>query len=116
MSANTDELIWAAGLFEGEGSIFPERKTGRRMYVTVRMSLNTTDHDVVERFRNIMGGTVHMQKIQRPEQKQQWKWTLYGYEPARVVLALWRPWLGQRRLGQFEYTLRECELAREAVA
>jgi hypothetical protein len=41
-----DWIAWAAGLFEGEGSIhFP---TGAR--VAVRMELTMTDEDVVRRF------------------------------------------------------------------
>jgi hypothetical protein len=80
------------------------------------MSLNTTDFDVIERFQSIMGGNIHIERKRRPEQKQQWKWTLYGYDVARRVLDLWRPWLGQRRIGQFERALAECDAVRESFS
>jgi hypothetical protein len=117
ISPSPQEIIWAAGLFEGEGSVFPERrKGGRREYVTPRMSLNTTDFDVIQRFHAIMGGKVHKEKKQRLEQKQQWKWSLWGYAAASRVLELWRPWLGERRIRQFEYTISEVDRIREDLS
>jgi hypothetical protein len=49
--ASAEEIAWAAGLFEGEGSI---TRFGRSGKFDLRVSLNMTDEDVVRRFDAIV--------------------------------------------------------------
>jgi hypothetical protein len=115
LAATDYEIAWAAGLFEGEGSIILEaRKIERhhtRQYKTVRLSLNSTDKDVVAHFHEMLGGTMRLQP-QKPPRKDQWKWVLYGYEPAKALFMRFEPWLGMRRTQRFREVLAECAEAR----
>jgi hypothetical protein len=54
--ASAEEIAWAAGLFEGEGSI---TRFGRPGKFDLRVSLNMTDEDVVRRFDAIVDGAGH---------------------------------------------------------
>jgi len=44
----TNEIAWAAGLFEGEGTLNVYRRSSGKLQVQVRLGM--TDRDVVERF------------------------------------------------------------------
>lgn len=51
------ELAWLAGLLEGEGCFFAEKRPGKRMYP--RISLEMTDEDVVARVAKMFGKPYH---------------------------------------------------------
>lgn len=98
-------IIWAAGLFEGEGSLTtkpaPEAEPGTRGGWA--MQLSSTDEDVVRRFASIVGcGTVygpytnkgrHAQGRWRPY----WKWACQARDQVYGLLAKLYPFLGSRR-------------------
>ena len=89
------KLSWAAGLFEGEGSL------GWRMYRGRPSSpiaqLISTDEDVVRRFASVIGlGNVNG-PYQYGEKKPYWQWSAIGFEKVQhVVASLWHE-LGVRR-------------------
>jgi hypothetical protein len=86
-----ENLAWVGGLFEGEGSIYPKKN---------RLSLSSTDRDVVYRFAEIVGvGSIreHAPRAQQLGKKTQWTWTLNRQVHAQAVLAAIWPWLGARR-------------------
>ena len=87
---SVSDLAWAAGLFEGEGSVFLVKSTPA-------LSLTSTDLDVVERFKAIVGvGCIRARK-HRPEHKLPHEWRIGNFHDIQAVIAmLWR-WLGARR-------------------
>ena len=102
-----DEIIWAAGLFEGEGSIVwtsvPNKNKGKgSRYTRMQLSLHSTDKDVVVRFANAVGvgsvqGPYRYPTKDVPNRKPSWYWAVASHEPAQAALAMFWPWLGLRR-------------------
>lgn len=90
------DIAWAAGLFEGEGSItFNDQPRSMP-----KLALMTTDRDVVERFLDVVGcGAIHPSSVKRNRlagYKPAWSWTVHGL-PAWAVYQQLRPYLGERR-------------------
>lgn len=86
------EVLWAAGLFEGEGCL-----TISGGYP--RIKLNMTDEDVVRRFHNVICvGQVREDRAQEKHgYKRQWEWyTASRAGVAEVIRLLW-PHMGLRR-------------------
>lgn len=93
--ATKEEVAWAAGLFEGEGTISVSSGT-----VTVRV--RNTDDWVIERFADIVErGTVYGPYSHNGRngfrRKPFWDWVAQAYD-ALDVLALLGTWLSPRRL------------------
>jgi hypothetical protein len=90
------ELAWAAGLFEGEGTI---TQCGGRLFVRVKI----TDEEVAYRFASIVRfGTVYGPYHYEPpgaKRKPHWIWHADEYEALEVLEMLW-PWLSDRRHAQ----------------
>jgi hypothetical protein len=94
------EIAWAAGLFEGEGSI-----TWPRGEWDVRLQVKTTDQDVADRLLTILGGRVngpYQYNVEgRPARKPFWVWMVNGpmvYDVARLL----EPWMCKRRRARME--------------
>jgi hypothetical protein len=82
------QIAWAAGLFEGEGSL-----TNSGIYPKLYMAM--TDLDVVERFMKIVGiGTIHVRD--RYPHKTQYSWQLSG-KKCKPVVEMFLPYFGERR-------------------
>lgn len=96
------EWAWAAGLFEGEGTILASKK---RRYRRLEIQLKMTDEDVVRHFRSVVGGKVFgPYNYDQPDgivRKPHWLWRSDGVDPARILRTMW-PWLGQRRRARAE--------------
>src|SRR5689334_25276809 len=96
-----ENLAWAAGLFEGEGSI-TITKSGAVLVV------NMTDKDVLERFSAILG----MGKLYGPikpriaHHKEQWLWKVGAAHETQAVLAAFWCFLGSRRKARAEEAIR----------
>jgi hypothetical protein len=111
--ASDEEVAWAAGLFEGEGSIYIQRKktTNGSTWEYAHLKLGMTDEDVVQRFRDIVGvGSVSPARL-RPPRKPMYYWACNGRSNFRLVAEMLRPWLGERRLAK----LAEVELQASPV-
>lgn len=110
--ADRNELLtaWAAGLFEGEGSIYVDRTDRRkgRGKPVLQMSLVTTDYDVICKFNEVVGGggVVNGPYWQKRSTKPCWKWHLRIADDVRVVASRFSPYLGARRLEQIDNALR----------
>lgn len=93
-----DSLIWAAGLFEGEGSITLITSEGRKY---PRLQLSMTDYDVVLRFYYSVGGLGKVAgpftRALYPKRKPIWRWHVDGYKVVHELLAYFLPWFGVRR-------------------
>jgi hypothetical protein len=88
---------WAAGLFEGEGCI---DMAGHHR--GIRLTLSSTDFDVIERFAEIVGvGRVRPSRTSDLGVKPMLQWQVNG-DPAAEVLRELMPYLGARRLARAE--------------
>lgn len=91
---------WAAGLFEGEGTIGTQTQNGR---VRIRMALATTDHDILLRFQRIVGcGNITGPKWREKSTKPIWIWTVTSQDDIAKVSLLFSPYLGDRRRNALE--------------
>lgn len=95
--AKSPDVAWAAGLFEGEGSITHDDRD-------LQVTLVNTDLEIVERFFEI----VDRGKIYGPytqgyrdgyTRKPRWLWVAKG-DAGQDVLEILAPWLSLRRREQ----------------
>ena len=89
---------WAVGLFEGEGSLFKDKRSN-----TWTLQMRMTDKDVVQMFANVMGtgNKVHDESSQprrnQTGHKASYRWTCSREsEVTRIALKM-LPLLGDRR-------------------
>jgi hypothetical protein len=83
-------LAWAAGLFDGEGTIYISK-------ARIRASVHMTDLDILETFRSNFGGFIHPQKKQKEHHKKSWRWSLQASDKAMSFLTDILPFLHARR-------------------
>ena len=87
-------IPWAAGLFEGEGSIFFYRNTPTSM--SWRMKLKMTDQDVMQHFfETVDCGKLYYEP--NKNHKPAWNWVCYRIADVKKLLLAFLPFLGQRR-------------------
>jgi hypothetical protein len=109
---NKLDLAWAAGLYEGEGSICARKDKP----ASAAMSLGMTDEDVVRRFAQIVGfGNVYPRPRANASghlgNKLMWYWQTGRYEHVQAAIAMFWPWLGTRRRAQASRVLHSCATA-----
>ncbi len=102
--AETKELYWAAGLFEGEGCIFLNQGGARVRkygYKRASLSLGMTDEDSVQGFAKAVGvGNVRgpfLRTTPTPNAKPVWEWRISRFEEVQAVIAMLWGGLGARR-------------------
>jgi hypothetical protein len=102
--ATDTEIAWAAGLFEGEGCF--SIATFRSKYQYPRATIFSTDLDILERFAKIVKVGHLNSKPEKRQRKDGWKrkpqyrWTASSVKDVEVIVDLFDPWLGPRRLQQ----------------
>lgn len=83
-------LAWAAGLFEGEGTIVANKHVPR-------LTLVMTDFDIVDRFAAVMGIGILTTPARRGTYKPTRKWEACSFETAQHAMCQMWEWLGERR-------------------
>ena len=115
MDINRESVAWAAGLFEGEGSIvwcsLKNRNPKLEPWRVCQLSLHSTDEDVVRRFASVIGigkvyGPYRYPTREVPNRKPSWYWGVQNFERCQFVLALLWPWLCNRRRNKALEVLR----------
>lgn len=96
------ELRWAAGLFEGEGSVATQR---------CLVAVGMTDKDSVDRFHAAVGFGHSGVQEKRPPYKRLYLWRAESYEHTQALAALLWWGLGIRRRAQFAQILNKAKLA-----
>lgn len=81
---NLIQLAWAAGLYEGEGTV-------RR-----QLEIEMTDKDVITKFRDIMD-CGYVTYRERPGVKPTWRWRVGNKRDVIRCLTLMLPFFGNRR-------------------
>jgi hypothetical protein len=102
------EIAWAAGLFEGEGSIcIFEQK--HNVLPLIRLCLQMTDRDIVERFCRIMecGRVTGEHRFGREHHKPTYRWHIGNRRDVERILLALLPYLGQRRTAKANEALAE---------
>lgn len=99
---NRDDLIWLAGLLEGEGCF----DLHRGKYPRIRLAM--TDRDVVGRAATLMGCSLRL-SLRKSPQKSTWHAETSG---ARAADILWQllPHMGARRSQKIADSLGEYRL------
>lgn len=95
----TEDVAYAAGLFEGEGSVYVPKQRG-----TVRLTMCSTDLEPLERLVNVWGGKIcgpYAYKGRKPI----YHWTQCGWERVESIYREIRTLLSPRRRRQFEAAL-----------
>lgn len=91
------DLVWLAGLLEGEGSF--DLHHGR--YPRVRLAM--TDRDIVERAASLMGTSCRVTLRAAPYQAL-WNANVHGEKAASLMRRL-LPYMGSRRSGRIAQIL-----------
>jgi hypothetical protein len=91
-----ESIAWAAGMFEGEGTVHQHRHS-------VDVSISSTDEDVIKHWGAVVGrGRLYGPYQRKDGHKPIFEWKIGRNEDARAVYELFKPWLGIRRTAQFE--------------
>jgi len=99
LERSREDLAWASGLFEGEGTAGAVKQRNR---LYARAKVNMTDQDRVARFREVLGtGNLYGPYQQPNGWKDQWVIQWEGLEQVQALACMLWPWLGPRRRQQF---------------
>jgi predicted HD phosphohydrolase len=78
---------YAAGFFDGEGSVYAAtRRSGQSPVLLVCIS--NTDLNVLEAHRHRWGGSINPRKITKPNHRPQWQWVLSARMAAPYLRAI----------------------------
>lgn len=97
MAFKREDVIWAAGLFEGEGTITLSKLPSGKHYPRIKVKM--TDEDSVAKFASIFDmkySPVQEDKSWQDHWKPAWYTDCTGKKAYAVLMAMW-PWLGKRR-------------------
>lgn len=96
-----DDLIWLAGLLEGEGSFIaaPPSSPGQPK-VTVQM----TDEEIIQKVSRLWSRAALACRPQKAHHKASYKTTIAG-APAAELMRMIRPYMGSRRQAQIDSAL-----------
>lgn len=103
----SEDVAWAAGVFEGEGSIcirYTDLYQGSRCTLKIAMS----DEDVVARVHEILGGRFNGPYYQKRKRKDgsehlpRWEWAMSKRADVIATLELLIPYFGKRRRAKAE--------------
>lgn len=100
--ATPEKIAWAAGLFEGEGSIMLVHQRG---WWVPLLSLGMTDEDVVRRYHSIVGRGAVRGPVKRANRKPMFNWRANGWYCSDEILTAFLPHLGKRRGSRARYVL-----------
>lgn len=90
-NADEADILWLAGLLEGEGSF----TLNRGLFPTIGLAM--TDYDVVEKAAKIMGvNNIYLEKKTKQGWKDAYRAQLIGYHAVRVMERI-KPYMGERR-------------------
>jgi hypothetical protein len=96
-------IEWAAGLFEGEGSVGAYSRSR-----SLRASLGMTDEDIVRRFRTVVGiGNVHGPRAMKTSTRPMYFWQASRFEHVQSMFCWFWQYLGSRRRAQYAAAVRK---------
>jgi hypothetical protein len=90
------DLAWAAGLFDGEGSIFVSSHRGRPDCVTLSLAIQMTEVDPIERFASIFGLKHRFAGLTKTE-KEIWTVTTSTESKVKEIFKALYPYLSEHK-------------------
>lgn len=111
MIRTATDISWAAGLFEGEGSVYFTQYTKKsKKYPIIRIKISMIDKDVIYKFKNIIqeGYIVKVDYFKiNSKYKLQYQWHSSKFEIIQYILCLFWEHLGKRRKKQFKTAIKK---------
>jgi len=115
--ANREDLAWAAGFADGEGSFYTLRQGWRngkpRQTLRPRFEIGQAEPLILEKFREIVGFGAKVngpygntKEDAKREAKPQWVYYVSGFEDVQALLAMLWIWLGPTKRKQAIDTLK----------
>ena len=111
-----EQLAWAAGFVDGEGSFHLDRKgfrKGQRRHPHPRFEVGQAEPKILRRFRQAVGFANpvngpygNTKKDAKRPAKPTWVYGVSGHEHVQALLALLWPWLGQTKRQQAKVALK----------
>ena len=87
------DIVWAAGLFEGEGYIYTNPSSKCRC-----IGIEMTDKDVMQKYVAVVGyGQLNPRKTVPANRKQSWRWDIGKRLEVSRILKMFLPHFGKRR-------------------
>jgi len=105
-----NEIVWLAGLLEGEGCFTTQRQRGKPY---LKIIVVMTDRDVVEHVARLFGTSVGEKKPKNGG-KQLYGTTVAGAK-ARWLMERVYPWLGERRRVKIDELMERCAPTRKKL-
>jgi hypothetical protein len=101
-----EDLAWAAGLFDGEGSVGAFMNNRPGSYCTCpRASISQKNIEVLDKFKQTVGlGKIYNFKA-RKTSSAGFLYVLQGIEGVQALTAMLWPWLGSLKKAQFKKSL-----------
>jgi len=101
----TQDIAWAAGFFEGEGSAVCTNG-GKDSRWQRSLSVTGTDRDTIDRFKSIVGcGAIYTQKRRKEHWKTSYRWHCGKWSSIRNIVFWFYPYMSQRRRAAMDYLL-----------
>lgn len=102
------DLLWLAGLLEGEGCFYANGSTLRPSH-GCGISLQMTDKDIVEKAASLLNVNLSGFQDARGNRKPAWRFQVCG-DNAIYFMRLLLPFMGKRRTAKIKYLLKRAKL------
>lgn len=107
------DVAWFSGLFEGEGCVgyYVDKRNPNTGYV--RLQIESTDKDIVDRLVEIWGGKIwfNTSPSKPKHHKPSWRWYISNKKEVRFIIEKMYPYLGQRRRQRCDEVLERITIA-----
>lgn len=99
------ECVWAAGFFEGEGTVTIGVRKSDETYRLIAIIANT-DRPLLELLQGIWGGWLQPAYGERPGRVPAWSWTVAGPRAERFICDIGPHIRSERRLAKLKLAMR----------
>jgi len=112
---NREDLAWAAGFFDGEGSTELCKRNSKNGYIqkTLRMEIGQVadNKEVLYRFKSCVREIGKIYDPYQPKNKNNrptMKWSISSFKDCQTVIAMLWPWLSSTKRIQAKQAITEC--------
>ena len=99
-SPSLQDIAWAAGFIEGEGT-FSRRCRGN---ISMTVSVGQVNKEPVQRMLDLFGGSLKMYTRKPPNAPEFWTWTAHGARGRGIALTVY-PFLSGKRQSRVRHVL-----------
>ena len=100
ISPSLQDIAWAAGFIEGEGSFTRRNRRGLSMSVSV----GQVNKEPVQRLLGLFGGSLTVENRKPPNAPEFWRWQAHGARGRGVAMTVY-PFLSAKRQEQVRHAL-----------